>query len=89
MLFAYYPGMEGGQAIADILFGEANPSGKLPFAIPFGEEGLPSVKWDTDRQFYEYYHGYARLKKKVGARLILMGLDSAIRSSRFRGPWWM
>lgn len=34
ILTAYLPGMEGGQAVADILFGDANPSGKLPFTYP-------------------------------------------------------
>jgi beta-glucosidase len=34
ILMAYNPGNEGGQAVADILFGDANPSGKLPITYP-------------------------------------------------------
>lgn len=63
MLMAYYPGMEGGTALADIVFGDVCPSGKLPFVVPYSAEDLPYVKWDTDQQYYEYYHGYARLDK--------------------------
>ena len=63
ILMAYYPGQEGGTAIGEILFGDVNPSGKLPFVIPQSEKDLPSVSWDTTSQWYEYYHGYTRLEK--------------------------
>jgi beta-glucosidase len=64
ILMAYYPGMEGGNAIARILFGDVNPGGKLPFVIPKKESDLPQVVWDTTSQWYDYYHGYAKLEKE-------------------------
>ena len=63
VLMAYYPGQEGGTAIAEVLFGEVNPSGKLPFVVPRSAEDLPKVDWFADDQYYEYYHGYTRLEK--------------------------
>ncbi len=64
VMMAYYPGQEGGTAIAEVLFGEINPSGKLPFVIPCKTSDLPKVDWFADDQYYEYYHGYTRLEKK-------------------------
>lgn len=63
ILMAYYPGMEGGTAIAEIIFGDVNPSGKLPYVVPCCERDLPDIIWETDQQTYGYYHGYTKLEK--------------------------
>ncbi len=44
VLEAWYPGQRGGEAIANILFGKVNPSGKLPISFPQSEAQLPRPK---------------------------------------------
>ena len=44
---AWYPGMEGGTAVADILYGEADPAGRLPFTWPKKLEDSPSHRLAT------------------------------------------
>lgn len=61
VLMAYYPGMEGGGAIADIIFGKVNPSGHLPFAIAADDKDYPEVKWLALQQEYGYFNGYKKL----------------------------
>ena len=43
ILQAWYPGQEGGRALANIIFGLENPSGKLPMTIYASEEQLPDI----------------------------------------------
>ena len=42
ILFVWYPGMEGGRAVADVLFGDVSPSGKLPLTFPRSIDQLPA-----------------------------------------------
>lgn len=63
ILMAYYPGMEGGKAVADVLFGKMNPGGKHPFVILKKKEDLPEIDWDAEEFRYDYYHGYTLLNK--------------------------
>ena len=47
VLMAYNPGNEGGQAVADVLFGDFNPCGKLPFTYPRFPDGLETYDHKT------------------------------------------
>jgi len=64
ILMAWYSGMEGGHALANILFGEVNPSGKLPFTIPKDQAHLPFFDIYVDEIEYGYYHGYTLMEKE-------------------------
>ncbi len=41
LLESWYPGTEGGKSVADILFGNVNPSGKLPMSFPYDTGQIP------------------------------------------------
>jgi len=50
ILLAYLPGMEGGQAVADVLFGDVNPSGKLPYTYPKFAGGFTTYDYKTSEE---------------------------------------
>ena len=58
ILMAFYPGEEGGAAVARILCGDVNPSGKLPFTVPKTLSDLPVFDNVSRTVEYGYYHGY-------------------------------
>ncbi|MGC8631645.1 MAG: glycoside hydrolase family 3 N-terminal domain-containing protein [Thermoprotei archaeon] len=53
-LEAWLPGQEGGEAIAEILFGEVNPSGHLPISLPKSVGQLPVYYYRSRPSFGEY-----------------------------------
>ena len=65
ILMAWYPGMEGGAAIAEILLGDVNPSAKLPISWPKRGDQLFPLGNKEKSVVYSYYHGYRYFDKQL------------------------
>jgi beta-glucosidase len=64
VIFSFYSGMEGGNVLADLLFGDVCPSGKLPYTVAMSEDSYPEFDPDCTYVEYEYYHGYCKMEKE-------------------------
>jgi beta-glucosidase len=63
ILLLWYPGMQGGEALADIVLGRVAPSGRMPFSVPTLHEHLPPFDPRARRDEYDLWHGYRRLAR--------------------------
>jgi beta-glucosidase len=63
LLMLWYPGMEGGHALADVLLGHVNPSGKLPCTFPRSNDDLPFFDANATAITYDLWHGYRKLER--------------------------
>ncbi|MBX3062683.1 MAG: glycoside hydrolase family 3 C-terminal domain-containing protein [Anaerolineae bacterium] len=55
IIYVWYPGQEGGRAVADVLFGDVSPSGKLPLTFPKSLEQLPPFEnYEMTGRTYRY-----------------------------------
>ncbi len=60
VIYTWYPGEQGGNALADIIFGDLNPSGKLPITIYNSIDDLPEFDdYNMDNRTYRYFNGEA------------------------------
>lgn len=64
VLQSFYAGMEGGRALAKLLYGEVAPSGKLPFTLAERDDHYPFFDPDTNDIEYGYWHGYSLFERE-------------------------
>lgn len=57
VMAAIYPGQEGGKALAQLLFGEVTPSGKLPVTLPTSVDQYPKDHWPGTADNIDYKEG--------------------------------
>ncbi len=83
VVMAWYPGMEGGNAIADVVFGDVNPSGKLPIVFPKKEDQLPPFDNKSKEVKYGRYHGYRYMEKNGEEPLFPFGFGLSYATYKY------
>ncbi|MDO4901026.1 beta-glucosidase [Actinomyces sp.] len=73
VVMGWYSGMEGGHALADLLLGAENFSGRMPYAIPRRAEDLPEFRADAAKVGYDRWYGQRLLARRGAEALIPLG----------------
>ncbi|WP_299329483.1 glycoside hydrolase family 3 C-terminal domain-containing protein [Parasphingopyxis sp.] len=63
ILQTFYAGMEGGHALARLLFGDVSPSGKLPFTVARDGADYPFFDRTAMEITYDLWHGYTKFER--------------------------
>lgn len=63
VVVGWYSGSEGGHALADVLLGQVDASGRLPYSVPASEEHLPYFDRDATAITYDRWHGQRLLDR--------------------------
>jgi beta-glucosidase len=76
ILFVWYPGQQGGNAVADVIFGDVSPSGRLPITFPVSADQLPAFddysmkgrtyKYMTKTPLYPFGYGLSYSRFEYG-----------------------
>ncbi len=77
ILNAWYPGQAGGVAVADVLFGDYNPAGRLPVTFYKSEKDLPDFEdYSIDNRTYRYFKGEVRYPFGYGLSYTTFAYDN-------------
>jgi beta-glucosidase len=63
IVHTFYGGVDAGGGLADVLFGRAEPGGRLPFSVPADESHLPAFSAEADAVVYDRWHGWWHLER--------------------------
>jgi beta-glucosidase len=80
ILLLWYPGQQGGEALADVLLGKLSPSGRMPFAVPTNTSHLPVFEPRAERVIYDLWHGYRLLRRQGHAAAFPFGFGLSYSS---------
>jgi beta-glucosidase len=83
VVMAWYPGQSGGTAIADVLFGDVVPSGKLPMTFPQAEVDLPPFDNVSLTVPYDLFHGYRWIDRNGTVPLFPFGFGLSYTTFQF------
>lgn len=84
ILQTFYAGMEGGTALANLLFGNVSPSGKLPFTVARDAADYPFFDKAATAIEYGYYHGYALMDRDQRSPRFAFGHGLSYASFNYR-----
>ncbi len=85
VIMAWYPGMMGGQALGEILFGTVNPSGRLPVTVPKSTGQIPPLDTESDDVAYDFWHDYRYFDKHNLEPRYPFGFGLSYTSFEYRG----
>ncbi|RZK78818.1 MAG: glycosyl hydrolase [Pedobacter sp.] len=85
IIFAWYPGEQGGNALADIVFGKVNPSGRLPVTFYNSVSDLPPYEnYNMKNRTYRYFQGQVQYPFGFGLSYTTFNYESkAMPKSRY------
>jgi beta-glucosidase len=83
VLMGWYSGSNGGRALANVLSGAVNPSGRIPFVIPHDESHLPFFDRNAKAITYDYWHGQWKLDRDGNAAMFPFGFGRSYTSFEY------